>query len=107
MPITVLCAQIPLSDAVLLDAMTDAMADGAELRRRLRPGYRGTAHRYYAETQTAFTIAADGTTARCFEVCGLTLDEARRIAEACDEIEEWSLEPFQAIVEETLGRPSE
>jgi|SRR5580658_3501493 hypothetical protein len=104
MPTKLLCSEILLTDSAMLEAMADAMPDGAEMRRRLRRGYRGVTHRYYAETQTAFTIVADGTTARCFEVVGLTSEEAKRIAEACDEIEEWSVESFQAIVDQALGR---
>jgi hypothetical protein len=107
MPTKLLCSEIPLTDSATLDAMTEAMPDGAELRGRLRRGYRGIAHRYYAETRTAFTIVADGTTAQCFEIVGLTPEQAKRIAEACDEIEEWSVETFRAIVEEALGRQSD
>jgi hypothetical protein len=87
----------------MLDAMTDAMPDGAELRARLRPGFIGTAHRYIAEIRTAFTIAADGTMALCFELSGITLRESTQIAEACEEIEEWSVESYQVTVEEVLG----
>src|ERR1700691_1709956 len=80
MPTKLLCSEIPRTDSAMLDAMIDAIPDGAELRRRLRRGYRGIAHRYYAETRTAFTIVADGTTAQCFEIVGLTPVEAMRIA---------------------------
>jgi hypothetical protein len=96
--------EIPLTDSAMLDAMTGALPDGAALRRRLKLGFCGTAHRYYAEIHTAFTIAADGTVAQCFEVSGVTPEEATRIAAACDEIDEWSVDSFQSIVAEVLGR---
>jgi gamma-glutamylcysteine synthetase len=88
----------------MLDAMTDVLPDGAELRRHLRHGFCGIAHRYYAEIRTAFTIAADGTVAQCFEVSDVTLAEATRIAAACDDIDEWSVDSFQAIIAEVLGQ---
>jgi hypothetical protein len=87
----------------MLDAITDAMADGAELRGLLRPGFIGTSHQYIAEIRTAFTIAADGTTALCFELSGVTPGQATQIAEACEEIDEWSVESFRVIAEEVLG----
>jgi hypothetical protein len=64
----------------------------------LRPGFIGTAHRYNAEIRTAFTIAADGATALCFGLSGITLGEATQIAEACEEIGEWSVESFRVTV---------
>jgi hypothetical protein len=97
-------AEILLTDWIMLDAMIETMPDGAELRGRLRRGYRGVVHRYYADTRTAFTISADGTIAQCFEVCEVTPQEALQIAEACDEIEEWSVRAFQATIGQILGR---
>jgi hypothetical protein len=96
--------EIPLTDTVMLDAMTATLPYGAELRDLLRPGFDGTVHRYYAEIRTAFTIAADGTVVQCFEVSGVTLEQATRIAAACEDIEEWSVDSFQTIIMEVLGR---
>ena len=96
--------EIALTDSAMLDAMTGALPDGAELRTRLRRGYRGITHRYYEELRTAFVLVADGTTAQCFEVSEVTSAEATRIAETSDEIEEWSVESFQAILAEALGQ---
>jgi hypothetical protein len=96
--------EIPLTDSVMLDAMASTLPDGDGLRGLLKPGFDGNLHRYYHEIRTAFTIAADGTVAQCFEVSGITPEQARRIADGCEEIEEWSVDSFQSIVMEVLGR---
>jgi hypothetical protein len=96
--------QIRLTDSAALNAMTAAFPDGDELRARLRRCDRVKAYRYYADIRTAFLIGADGTTAQCFKLTGITQLEAVRIAAAFSEIKKWSLESFQTIVEEVLGR---
>jgi len=65
---------------------------------------------YHDETSSARFVVSDGTTAMCFTVTNITIDQAEMIATACEQISEWGSETFQSAVELALGvdfrRPS-
>jgi hypothetical protein len=96
-------AMARLDDATALNALLAPMRDGATLRKKLRPGFRGHKYFYDRHTHTARYLLTNGDVVACYSVTDVSLGEAKAIAARCEGIDEWSMTAFQAAVERALG----
>lgn len=72
------------------------------LRAQLKPGNMAHLEQYEKETKTARYLKMDGETYLCFIVIGVTLEEARAIAQASHEVV-WTTLGFRNAVGRALG----
>jgi hypothetical protein len=59
---------------------------------------------YDDERQAARFVISDGTTATCFAVTGITIDQAEMITLECEETDAWSDAAFRAAADRILSR---
>jgi hypothetical protein len=86
--------------------MSDLLAplrDSAALRRKLRSGFCGHKYTYDLHTRIARYLLTNGEIVACYSVTEVSLEEAKTIAVACDDLSEWSMRTFQAAVARALG----
>jgi hypothetical protein len=96
-------ASARLDDAGALNALLAPMRDGAMLKKKLRPGYRGHKYFYEQHTRTARYLLTNGDVVACYSVTEVSLGEAKAIAARCEGITEWCMTEFRAAVERALG----
>lgn len=95
-----------LNDAAAMTELLAPMRDGAALRKKLRPGFRGHKYTYDLQARIARCMLTNGEIVACYSVTEVTLEEAKAIAAACEGLSEWSLRTFQSAVARALpGRP--
>lgn len=99
----ILSALARLNDAAAMNELLAPLRDGAALRRKLRPGFRGHKYLYDRHTRIARYLLTNGEIVACYSVTDVSLEQAAMIALACDHIREWSMMTFQAAVERALG----
>jgi hypothetical protein len=92
-----------LDDVTALNALLAPIRDGATLKRKLRPGYRGHKYFYDRHSHTAHYLLTNGDVVSCYSVTELSLGEAKAIAARCEGISEWCMTAFRAAVERALG----
>ena len=92
-----------LGDAAALSDLLAPLRDGAALKRKLRLGFCGRKYTYDAEKRIARCLLTNGEIVACYSVTEVSLDEAKRIAVACEELREWSIGTFQAAVARALA----
>jgi hypothetical protein len=92
-----------LDDVNALNALLAPMRDGATLKRKLRPGYRGHKYFYDRHSRTAHYLLTTGDVVACYSVTDVSLGEAKAIAARCEGITEWCMTAFRAAVERALG----
>jgi hypothetical protein len=92
-----------LDDVTALNALLAPMRDGATLKSRLRPGYRGHKYFYDRHSRTARYLLTNGAVVSCYSVTEVSLGEAKAIAARCEGISEWCMTAFRAAVERALG----
>ena len=96
-------AMARLDDVNALNALLAPMRDGATLKRKLRPGYRGHKYCYDRHSHTAHYLLTNGDVVSCYSVTEVSLGEAKAIAARCEGISEWCMTAFRAAVERALG----
>ena len=96
-------AMARLDDVTALNALLAPIRDGATLKRKLRPGYRGHKYFYDRHTHTARFLLTNGDIVSCYSVTEVSLGEAKAIAARCEGISEWCMTAFRAAVERALG----
>jgi len=92
-----------LDDVNALNALLAPMRDGATLKRKLRPGFRGHKYFYDRHAHTAHYLLTNGDIVSCYSVTEVSLGEAKAIAARCEGISEWCMTAFRAAVERALG----
>jgi hypothetical protein len=92
-----------LADAAALNELLAPMRDSAALKRRLRLGFRGHQYTYDVQTRIARCLLTNGEIVACYSVTGVSLEEAKMIAAACEDLREWSMRTFEAAVARALG----
>jgi hypothetical protein len=100
-------ATASLDDVSALNALLAPLRDGATLKKKLRPGYRGHKYFYDEHTHTARYLLTNGDVVACYSVTGVSLGEAKAIAARCEGISEWCMSTFRAAVERALGAECE
>jgi hypothetical protein len=96
-------AMARLDDPTALNALLAPIRDGATLKKKLRPGFRGHKYFYDRQTQTARYLLTNGDIVACYSVTEVSLGEAKAIAVRCEGIDQWCMTAFQAAVERALG----
>jgi hypothetical protein len=92
-----------LADAAALNELLAPMRDSSALKRKLRLGFRGHQYTYDLQTRIARCLLTNGEIVACYSVTEVSLDEAKMIATACEDLSEWSMRTFQAAVARALG----
>jgi hypothetical protein len=92
-----------LDDATALNALLAPIRDGATLKKKLRPGFRGHKYFYDGHTHTARYLLTNGDVVACYSVTDVSLEEAKAIAARCEGINEWCMTAFRAAVHDALG----
>lgn len=77
--------------------------NGEELAKVLAEGEPITTRAFEDEAFTARFVASDGTVVRCHTIPDITIDQAERVAIACEGAEDWSEQAFRAVVDAVLG----
>ena len=96
-------ASARLDDATAMNALLAPLRDGAMLKKKLRPGFRGHKYFYDEQTHTARYLLTNGDVAACYSVAEVSLGEAKAIAARCEGMSEWCMTTFRAAVERALG----
>jgi hypothetical protein len=96
-------AAVRLDDAAAMTEFLSSIPDGDQLAKLLEKKDPVTSRAYDDDAWTARFVASDGTTATCFTVTDITIDQAEMIAAACADIRELDLIAFRQAVEEALG----
>lgn len=99
----ILSALARLNDTVAMSELLAPMRDQAALKRKLRPGFCGHQYTYDLNTRIARYLLTNGEIVACYSVTEVSLEEAKTIAIACEELGEWSMRTFQAAVVRALG----
>jgi hypothetical protein len=99
----ILAALAHLGDAAALDELLAPMRDGAALKRKLRVGFCGHKYSYDVQTRIARCLLTNGEIVACYSVTEVSLEEAKLIAAACEDLSEWSMRTFQEAVARALG----
>jgi hypothetical protein len=94
-----------LGDAVALNELLAPMRDSAALKRKLRLGFRGHQYTYDVRTRVARCLLTNGEIVACYCVSEVSLEEAKLIALACEQLSEWSMRTFAAVVARALDAP--
>jgi hypothetical protein len=92
-----------LDDVNALNTLLAPMRDGANLKKKLRPGYRGHKYFYDQQSHTARYLLTNGDVVACYSVTEVSLGEAKAIAARCEGIHEWCMTAFRTAVEQALG----
>jgi hypothetical protein len=100
-------ASARLDDVTALNALLAPLRDGATLKKKLRPGYRGHKYFYDLHTHTARYLLTNGDVVACYSVAEVSLEEAKAIAARCEGISEWCMTTFRTAVERALGVQTE
>jgi hypothetical protein len=95
-----------LGDAAALHELLAPLRDGAALKRKLRLGFRGHKYTYDARMRVARCLLSNGEVVACYSVMEVSLEEAKLIAMACEDLREWSLSNFHRAVEGALRGPA-
>jgi hypothetical protein len=104
----ILSALARLNDAAAVNQLLAPMRNRATLKRKLRPGFCGHKYTYDLNTRIARFLLTNGEIVACYSVTGVSLEEAKSIAIACEHLGVWSMRTFQAAVVGALaaeGRP--
>src|ERR1700728_4347325 len=99
----ILYALARLGDAAALNELLAPMRHSAALKRRLRVGFRGHKYTYDVQTRVARCLLTNGELVACYSVNEVSLEEAKMIAAACEDLSEWSMSTFQAAVARALS----
>jgi hypothetical protein len=99
----ILSALARLNDPAAMSELLAPMRGKAALRRKLRPGFCGHKYTYDLNTRIARYLLTNGEIVACYSVTEVSLEEAKTIALACEELGEWSIRTFQAAVVHALG----
>jgi len=99
----ILSALARLNDAAAMSELLAPMRDRAALKRKLRPGFCGHKYIYDLNSRIARYLLTNGEIVACYSVTGVSLEEAKTIAIACEDLGEWSMRTFQAAVVSALG----
>jgi hypothetical protein len=99
----ILSALARLNDAAAVNRLLAPMRNSATLKRKLRPGFCGHKYAYDLNTRIARFLLTNGEIVVCYSVTGVSLEEAKTIAIACEHLGEWSMRTFQAAVIGALG----
>ena len=99
----ILSALARLNDAAAMSEILAPMRNKASLKRKLRPGFCGHKYTYDLNTRIARYLLTNGEIVACYSVTGVSLEEAKAIAVACEYLGEWSIRTFQATVVHALG----
>jgi hypothetical protein len=91
-----------LGDAVALNELLAPLRHGAALKRKLRVGFRGHQYTYDVQARVARCLLTNGEIVACYSVAEVSLQEAKMIAAACEDLSEWSTSTFQAAVARAL-----
>jgi hypothetical protein len=92
-----------LADAAALNELLAPLRDSAALKRKLRLGLCGHQYTYDVQTRIARCLLTNGEIVACYSVTEVSLDEAKMIAAACEELGEWSMRTFQGAVDRALA----
>jgi hypothetical protein len=92
-----------VADAAALNELLAPMRDSAALKRKLRLGFRGHQYTYDVRTRVARCLLTNGEIVACYSVTEVSLEEAKMIARACEDLSEWSMRTFEAAVARALG----
>jgi hypothetical protein len=95
-----------LGDAAALSDLLAPMRDSAALKRKLRLGFCGHKYTYDSLSRVARCLLTNGEIVACYSVTEVSLDEAKMIAVACEDLSEWSMSTFQAAVARALAAES-
>ncbi len=60
---------------------------------------------YDDDHQTARFVVSDGTTATCFTIAGITIDQAELITLSCEESNQWNVAAFRQALARAVGEP--
>ena len=99
----ILSALARLGDAAALNELLAPMRDSATLKRKLRLGFRGHKYTYDGHTRIARCLLTNGEIVACYSVTEVSLEEAKMIAVACEDLSEWSMRTFHSAVVRALG----
>jgi len=99
----ILSALARLNDTVAMSELLAPMRDQAALKRKLRPGFCGHQYTYDLNTRTARYLLTNGEIVACYSVTEVSLEEAKMIALACENLGEWSMTTFQSAVVRALA----
>jgi hypothetical protein len=99
----ILSALARLNDAAAVNQLLAPMRNRATLKRKLRPGFCGHKYTYDLNARIARFLLTNGEIVACYSVTGVSLEEAKTIAIACEHLGEWSMRTFQAAVVSALG----
>jgi hypothetical protein len=91
-----------LGDAAALDELLAPLRDSAAIKRKLRLGFRGHKYTYDGQTRIARCLLTNGEIVACYSVTEVSLEEAKMIAVACEDLSEWSIRTFEAAVVRAL-----
>jgi hypothetical protein len=91
-----------LDDAAALASFLAPIPNADGLVQLLKTGEPVITRAFDDESFTARFVASDGTTARCYTVAGISIDQAELIARACEDIDQYSEQAFRDSVEQAL-----
>lgn len=91
-----------LNNKAAMRTLLEPIPNANGLRSILKAGQSGRTQSYHEETRKAFYVACDGREVWVWTITDVTLDQAARVAAACDD-RVWSSDSFQDAVRRALG----
>jgi len=97
-------ARARIDDAAAMKTLIGAIPGGDSLWNILQGGETGrTQTSYCTAMRTAYYVVTDNKIVVCFTVTDLSLEQAVALADACDDIAEWSTTAFVAAAKRAIG----
>jgi hypothetical protein len=100
----ILASYARLDDSKAVAAFLAPIPDSAELAALLAGKQPLNTRAYDDPNQTALFVISDGTTASCFTVLDVTIDQAEMITLECEKSDAWSEAEFRLAAVRALGR---
>jgi hypothetical protein len=91
-----------LGDAAALNELLAPLRGSAAIKRKLRLGLCGHQYTYDVRRRVARCLLTNGEIVACYSVTEVSLEEAKMIALACEDLNEWSMRTFEAAVARAL-----
>jgi hypothetical protein len=97
---------VRLDDAKALTVFLAAIPNSEGLAELLKTGAPQNTRAFDDDNLIARFVISDGTSATCFTVDDITIDQAELITLFCEEADAWDEPAFQQAVTRVLGEPS-